>query len=48
MKNKTIPEEPEENSGEDEEIPSFCDIFIPCAWEDDEDDDEEDNNGKKR
>ena len=44
MKDKTIPGEQEENPEEDEEIPSFCDIFIPCAW----DDDDEDNNEKKK
>lgn len=44
MSKKQIPEEPEENFEEDEEIPSFCDIFIPSAWEDDE----ENNNEKKK
>lgn len=46
-----IPEAPEENPEEenpedDEEIPSFCDIFIPSAWEDE--DDEDDNNKRKK
>lgn len=44
MKNKTIPEEPEENPEEDEEILSFCDIFIPRAGEDED----EDSNEKKK
>ena len=43
MSDKRIPEATEESPEEDEKIPSFCDIFIPCAWEDDED-----NNGKKK
>ena len=46
MKDKNIPEEPEENFEEDEEIPSFCDIFIPRAGEDDDED--EDSNEKKK
>lgn len=41
-----IPEEPEENPEEDEEIPSFCDIFIPSPSTGEDDD--EDNNEKKK
>ena len=42
MKNKTIPEEQKESPEDDEEIPSFCDIFIPRAGENDE------NNNEKK
>lgn len=42
MKDKTIPDKPEENFEDDEEIPSFCDIFIPRAGENDE------NNNEKK
>lgn len=48
MKNKTIPEEPEEDFEEDEEIPSFCDIFIPSPSTGEEDEDNEENNEKKK
>lgn len=41
-----IPEEPEANPEEDEEIPSFCDIFIPSPSTGEDDD--EDNNEKKK
>lgn len=46
MSEKRIPETPEENSEEDEEIPSFCDIFIPSPSTGEDDD--EDNNEKKK
>lgn len=46
MSEKLIPEEPEENPEEDEEILPFCDIFIPRAGEDDDED--EDSNEKKK
>lgn len=42
MSEKRIPEEPEGNPEEDEEILPFCDIFIPRAGED------EDSNEKKK
>lgn len=55
MSEKRIPETPEENPEEenpedDEEIPSFCDIFIPSpsTGEDDDEEDKEDNNEKKK
>lgn len=48
MKDKTIPEKPEENSEDDEEIPSYCNIFIPSPSTGEEDEDNEENNEKKK
>ena len=48
MPEKRIPEKPEENSEDDEEIPSYCDIFIPSPSTGEEDEDNEENNEKKK
>lgn len=46
MSDKRIPEATEESPEEDEEIPLYCDIFIPSPSTGEEDVDE-DNNEKK-
>lgn len=43
-----IPEDPEDCPEEDEEIPSYCDIFIPSPSTGEEDEDNEEDNKKKK
>ncbi len=48
MSDKRIPEATEENPEENEEIPLYCDIFIPSPSTGEDDDEDEDSNEKKK
>ena len=48
MSDKRIPEATEESPEENEEIPLYCDIFIPSPSTGEDDDEDEDSNEKKK
>lgn len=48
MSDKRIPEATEESPEEDEEIPLYCDIFIPSPSTGEEDEDNDEDNIKKK